>query len=71
MSPTWPLQQQVYQQVVTVPVSKKTKTERVLPTIYARYKKDTKDGIHKIVFDNRTFYAYRHMYRKIFRLIFR
>jgi anaerobic magnesium-protoporphyrin IX monomethyl ester cyclase len=49
----------------------KTKTERVLKTIYARYKKDTKDGIHKLVLDNRTFYAYRHMYRKIFRLIFR
>ena len=49
----------------------KTKTERVLKTIYARYKKDTKDGLNKLVFDNRTFYAYRHMYRKIFRLIFR
>ena len=49
----------------------KTKTERVLKTIYARYKKDTKNGINKLVFDNRTFYAYRHMYRKIFRLIFR
>lgn len=49
----------------------KTKTERVLKTIYARYKKDTKDGLSKLVFDNRTFYAYRHMYRKIFRLIFR
>tara|TARA_B110000483_G_scaffold208625_1_gene254330 strand:+ start:1283 stop:2902 length:1620 start_codon:yes stop_codon:yes gene_type:complete len=49
----------------------KTKTERVLKTLYSRYKKDTKDGIHKLVFDNRTFYAYRHMYRKIFRLIFR
>jgi len=49
----------------------KTKTERVLKTIYARYKKDTQDGIHRMVFDNRTFYAYRHMYRKIYRLIFR
>lgn len=49
----------------------KTKTERVLKTIYARYRKDTKDGLHRLVFDNRTFYAYRHMYRKIFRLIFR
>lgn len=49
----------------------KTKTERVLKTIYARYKKDTRDGLNRLVFDNRTFYAYRHMYRKIFRLIFR
>jgi magnesium-protoporphyrin IX monomethyl ester (oxidative) cyclase len=49
----------------------KTKTERVLKTIYARYKKDTKNSINKLVFDNRTFYAYRHMYRKIFRLLFR
>jgi anaerobic magnesium-protoporphyrin IX monomethyl ester cyclase len=49
----------------------KTKTERVLKTLVARYKKDTKDGINKLILDNRTFYAYRHMYRKIFRLIFR
>jgi radical SAM superfamily enzyme YgiQ (UPF0313 family) len=49
----------------------KTKTERALKTIYARYKKDTKAEINKLVFDNRTFYAYRHMYRKIYRLIFR
>ncbi len=48
----------------------KTKTERALKTIYARYKKDTKAGINRLVFDNRTFYAYRHMYRKIYRLIF-
>jgi len=48
----------------------KTKTERALKTIYARYKKDARDGINKLVFDNRTFYAYRHMYRKIYRLIF-
>lgn len=49
----------------------KTKTERVLKTLVARYKKDTKDGLSKLVLDNRTFYAYRHMHRKIFRLFFR
>ena len=49
----------------------KTKSERVLRNLVRRYKKDAKDGINKLVFDNRTFYAYRHMYRKIFRLIFR
>jgi len=49
----------------------KTKSERVLRNLVARYKKDARNGINKLVFDNRTFYAYRHMYRKIFRLIFR
>ena len=49
----------------------KTKSERVLRNLVRRYKKDAKDGMNKLVFDNRTFYAYRHMYRKIFRLIFR
>ncbi|NQX89164.1 MAG: B12-binding domain-containing radical SAM protein [Halioglobus sp.] len=49
----------------------KTKSERVLRNLVRRYKKDAKAGINKLVFDNRTFYAYRHMYRKIFRLIFR